>query len=175
MGDKKCHRRLMAVVLELQISRLRLLRIHFPKSSSRLRIRLEHEQRPGHAVCHRLVCGKGNSLAILKSMTSPSPQWGVEKLASDMASALCARHQCRIVHDHVKLDNVLVLTSCDRPVKALTKLTGFGHALVLNDRSSRHDDVVLRYRGTSSQALETPLIDCSTSLPATCGTGLLWW
>ncbi|KAK2745080.1 serine threonine-protein phosphatase 6 regulatory ankyrin repeat subunit b [Colletotrichum kahawae] len=73
---------------------------------------------------------------------------GVEILLGDVASALAALHVCGIVHGDVKLDNVLVFPSWDRPAKALAKLTDFGHALILNDKSKKHGDGTVKYGGT---------------------------
>lgn len=71
----------------------------------------------------------------------------VEILLRDVACALSALHTCGIVHGDVKLDNVLMFPSWDRPAKALAKLTDFGHALVPEgSREKNHGP--FRYGGT---------------------------
>lgn len=53
-------------------------------------------------------------------------------MAGDVAAGLNALHQCEIVHGDLKLDNVVVLQSWDRPPGAIAKLCDFGHAIVLS-------------------------------------------
>ncbi|KAF4830541.1 putative serine/threonine-protein kinase gdt4 [Colletotrichum tropicale] len=72
----------------------------------------------------------------------------IEILLGDVASALAALHVCGIVHGDVKLDNVLVFPSWDRPAKALAKLTDFGHAIILNGQSNENDKETVKYGGT---------------------------
>ncbi|RYP44848.1 hypothetical protein DL768_008747 [Monosporascus sp. mg162] len=90
---------------------------------------------------------KGTLRQYLKSMSSQIPLRDLQILAGDVASALSALHTCGIVHGDVKLDNVLVVHSWDRPAQALAKLIDFGHALVVNDKSSKHGGT-MRYGGT---------------------------
>lgn len=52
-------------------------------------------------------------------------------LAGDIAAGLNALHQCGIVHGDLKLENVVVLQSWDRPPGAIAKLCDFGHSIVL--------------------------------------------
>ncbi|KAI8166621.1 hypothetical protein K4K49_007671 [Colletotrichum sp. SAR 10_70] len=72
----------------------------------------------------------------------------VEILLGDVSSALSALHTCGIVHGDVKLDNALVFPSWDRPIKALTKITDFGHAIILEDKEASHSDEIIKYGGT---------------------------
>ncbi|KAL6912661.1 hypothetical protein FSST1_010421 [Fusarium sambucinum] len=72
----------------------------------------------------------------------------IEILVGDVASGLSSLHRCGIIHGDIKLDNILVFPSLDRPVKALAKIADFGHALILNQESSTADGP-LRYKGTA--------------------------
>jgi serine/threonine protein kinase len=65
-------------------------------------------------------------------------------MAGDIAAGLNALHQCDIVHGDLKLDNVVVLQSWDRPSGAIAKLCDFGHAIVLSG-DKRHQ----KYFGTA--------------------------
>uniref|UniRef100_L2FH26 Serine threonine-protein phosphatase 6 regulatory ankyrin repeat subunit b n=1 Tax=Colletotrichum fructicola (strain Nara gc5) TaxID=1213859 RepID=L2FH26_COLFN len=89
----------------------------------------------------------GTLREYIQKFQPPLPD--VEILLGDVASALEALHVCGIVHGDIKLDNVLVFPSWDRPAKALAKLTDFGHALILNDHSKKYDDEAVKYGGTA--------------------------
>lgn len=52
-------------------------------------------------------------------------------LAGDVAAGLTVLHLCDIVHGDLKLDNVVVLPSWDRPANAIGKLCDFGHSVIL--------------------------------------------
>ena len=65
--------------------------------------------------------------------------------AGDVACGLMALHQCGIVHGDVKLDNVIVFPSLDRPSGCIAKICDFGHSLLLDSDSERQ----LKYFGTS--------------------------
>jgi len=52
-------------------------------------------------------------------------------LTGDVAAGLRALHSCDIVHGDLKLDNVVVLSSWDRPANAIGKLCDFGHSIIL--------------------------------------------
>lgn len=82
-----------------------------------------------------------------KSVESPNRLRDVEILVRDVACALSALHTCGIVHGDIKLDNVLMFPSWDRPAKALAKLTDFGHALVPEGSKDKSHGPV-RYGGT---------------------------
>ncbi|KAK0372058.1 hypothetical protein CLIM01_10583 [Colletotrichum limetticola] len=73
----------------------------------------------------------------------------IEMLLGDAASAIGALHACGIVHGDVKLDNVLVFPSRERPTNALAKLTDFGHALIVHENRSTSVGEALKYGGTS--------------------------
>jgi serine/threonine protein kinase len=69
-----------------------------------------------------------------------------EIFMADVASGLNSLHNTGIVHGDVKLDNVLVFQSWDRPVGTLAKISDFGHSIVLTSTTDgeRH----ARYSGT---------------------------
>lgn len=73
----------------------------------------------------------------------------VEILVGDVASGLSILHSCGIVHGDIKLDNVLVFPSWDRPAKAIAKISDFGHAVILNEKSCGEGAQSVEYRGTS--------------------------
>lgn len=55
-------------------------------------------------------------------------------LSGDVASGLTALHLCEIIHGDLKLDNVVVLPSWDRPSNAIAKLCDFGHSIILGEK-----------------------------------------
>jgi serine/threonine protein kinase len=65
-------------------------------------------------------------------------------MAGDIAAGLNALHQCDIIHGDLKLENIVVLRSWDRPPAAIAKLCDFGHAIVLSG-DKRHQ----KYYGTA--------------------------
>lgn len=65
-------------------------------------------------------------------------------LAGDVASGLNALHQCDIVHGDLKLENIVVLQSWDRPSGTIAKLCDFGHSIIL-----AADRKHLKYYGTA--------------------------
>jgi len=65
-------------------------------------------------------------------------------MAGDIAAGLNALHQCDIVHGDLKLENIVVLHSWDRPPGAIAKLCDFGHAIVLSG-----DKKLQKYYGTA--------------------------
>ncbi|PNP51844.1 hypothetical protein THARTR1_07613 [Trichoderma harzianum] len=146
LDDRTSHRRLRAVILELQILRHRPLRNHpnFPFAFG-----YGWNMNGGQVIPYLLVqyAPKGTLRQYAKSLSSPLPLRDLQILAGDVASALSALHTCGIVHGDVKLDNVLVVHSWDRPAQVLAKLTDFGHALVIDNKSSKHDGI-MRYGGT---------------------------
>ncbi|KAI2778924.1 hypothetical protein F4815DRAFT_475374 [Daldinia loculata] len=78
-----------------------------------------------------------------KSETSVAQK---EILIGDVAAATSALHLCGIIHGDIKLDNVLVFHSWDRPAKSIAKISDFGHSLVVtgNEDPERY----LKYVGT---------------------------
>lgn len=73
----------------------------------------------------------------------------IEILVGDVASGLSILHSCGIVHGDMKLDNVLVFPSWDRPAKAIAKIADFGHAIILNEKRRGDSNLSVQYRGTS--------------------------
>jgi serine/threonine protein kinase len=53
-------------------------------------------------------------------------------MAGDIAAGLNSLHQCDIVHGDLKLENIVVLQSWDRPPGTIAKICDFGHAIVLS-------------------------------------------
>lgn len=56
----------------------------------------------------------------------------------DVAAGLTALHDCDIVHGDVKLDNVLVFHSWDRPGGAIAKICDFGHSLIVSEYETQY-------------------------------------
>ncbi|KAF0325785.1 serine threonine-protein phosphatase 6 regulatory ankyrin repeat subunit b [Colletotrichum asianum] len=144
--EKAFRRRLTAVTVEAQIMRHSPLRVH-PNLPTVIGY--------GWNVWGELIipfliveyAPLGTLREHIQKFQPPLPD--VEILLGDVASALAALHVCGIVHGDIKLDNVLVFPSWDRPAKALAKLTDFGHALILNDNSKKYDDEAVKYGGTA--------------------------
>ncbi|KAF8242560.1 kinase-like protein [Wilcoxina mikolae CBS 423.85] len=63
----------------------------------------------------------------------------------DIAAGLVALHRCGIVHGDLKLDNVLVFQSWDRPSATIAKLCDFGHSLI----TANDEGKLTRYYGTN--------------------------
>ena len=62
----------------------------------------------------------------------------------DVAAGLTALHDSDIVHGDLKLDNVLVFHSWDRPSNAIAKICDFGHSLIISEYEAQR----MRYAGT---------------------------
>lgn len=70
-----------------------------------------------------------------------------EILLGDVAAAISALHLCGIIHGDIKLDNVLVFHSWDRPAKSIAKIADFGHSLVISEKENS-ERPPMRYGGT---------------------------
>ncbi|KAI2462994.1 hypothetical protein F4781DRAFT_151780 [Annulohypoxylon bovei var. microspora] len=70
-----------------------------------------------------------------------------EILLGDVVAAISALHLCGIIHGDIKLDNVLVFHSWDRPVKSIAKIADFGHSLVITENEDSEQQC-MRYGGT---------------------------
>ncbi|KKP02295.1 hypothetical protein THAR02_05588 [Trichoderma harzianum] len=129
LDDRTSHRRLRAVILELQILGHRPLWNHpnFPFAFG-----YGWNMNGGQVIPYLLVeyAPKRTLRQYVKSMSPSIPLRDLQISAGDVASALSALHTC----------------GNDRPAQALAKLTDFGHALVIN-KSSKHDGI-MRYGGT---------------------------
>ncbi|KAI1804419.1 kinase-like protein [Daldinia bambusicola] len=79
-----------------------------------------------------------------------------EILIGDVAAAASALHLCGIIHGDIKLDNVLIFHSWDRPAKSIAKISDFGHSLVVTGKED--SERYLRYSGTFMLALFLPFI-----------------
>jgi len=62
----------------------------------------------------------------------------------DVAAGLTALHECEIVHGDLKLDNVLIFHTWDRPSNAIAKICDFGYSLII----SEYEPQRTRYTGT---------------------------
>jgi serine/threonine protein kinase len=88
--------------------------------------------------------GAGGSLRSYLASHSIPPR-AKTILGGDVASGLMALHQCGIVHGDVKLDNVVVFHSWDRPSATIAKICDFGHSILLTGE----DNAELKYYGTT--------------------------
>ncbi|KAI1759330.1 hypothetical protein GGR53DRAFT_513939 [Hypoxylon sp. FL1150] len=70
-----------------------------------------------------------------------------EILLGDVAAATSTLHLCGIIHGDIKLDNVLVFHSWDRPTKSIAKIADFGHSLIIS-RKEDAEQAYIRYGGT---------------------------
>jgi serine/threonine protein kinase len=89
-----------------------------------------------------------SSHGSLRSHLRSQPIHSLRKKAingGDVAAGLMALHACGIVHGDLKLDNVLVFPSWDRPSGTVAKLCDFGHSILLTGDNERKR----RYYGTS--------------------------
>lgn len=143
------HRRLRSVVLEVQIMRHPPLRAH-PNFPSVFGYGWNTQ---GSTILPFIVveCASlGTLREYIKShgLLPVSHLRDIEILLGDVVSGLSALHSCDIVHGDVKLDNVLVVPSRDNPAMALAKITDFGHAIILNDKTKKGTRRI-RYAGTT--------------------------
>lgn len=53
-------------------------------------------------------------------------------LMGDIGAGLMALHKCGIVHGDLKIDNVVVFTSLERPSGSVAKISDFGHSILAN-------------------------------------------
>lgn len=144
-SDAMFHKRLRSVILELQIMR------HPPfKAHPNIMPGLGYGWNTKGNIIMPYVVVEYASLGTLRDyITGSKPSlYDIETLLGDVASGLAALHTGGIVHGDMKLDNVLVFPSMDRPAKALAKIADFGHALILNDASKSPDPGNLIYSGT---------------------------
>lgn len=83
----------------------------------------------------------------LRSYLQERPQSLKAKIihCGDVACGLMALHQCGIVHGDLKLNNVIIFQSWDRPSGTVAKLCDFGHSILLAVEKPNQ----LRYVGTT--------------------------
>ncbi|KAF6837449.1 serine threonine-protein phosphatase 6 regulatory ankyrin repeat subunit b [Colletotrichum plurivorum] len=145
-GEGTFRRRLSSIVFEAQIMRHPPLRAH-PNLPCALGYGWDHL---GSSFIPYLVVEYAPLGTLRQYLGKAKPKLvDVEILLGDVASALAALHTCGIIHGDVKLDNVLVFPSWDRPAKALAKVTDFGHAIILQEKSEGHEDDIIKYGGTA--------------------------
>jgi serine/threonine protein kinase len=65
-------------------------------------------------------------------------------MAGDVSAGVTVLHQCQIIHGDLKLDNIVVSHSWDRPPGVIAKICDFGHSIILTE-----DKKHLKYYGTS--------------------------
>lgn len=87
---------------------------------------------------------KGSLRSYLSSTKNLTAQTKMA-FGGDVASGLMVLHHCGIVHGDLKLDNVIVFPSLDRPAGYIAKISDFGHSILLNS----DDDPRLKYCGTT--------------------------
>ncbi|KAH9889232.1 protein kinase-like protein [Xylariomycetidae sp. FL2044] len=158
-ADDSFRRRLRSAILELRIMRHAPLR-HHPNILSVVGYGWNNT-RTGTLMPYLLVgyAHLGTLRQYLRQRAQVAVNVNVndkEILLGDVASGLSALHLCGIVHGDVKLDNVLVFRSWDRPAKAIAKIADFGHSLIVSDddddNGKKNTDSrggTLRYAGTS--------------------------
>jgi serine/threonine protein kinase len=83
-----------------------------------------------------------------------------EILIGDVVSGLSALHLCNIVHGDVKLDNVLIFHSWDRPSKAQAKMIDFGHSIIIGGNAGHPVHKHVKYQGTAMCVILTYLKKC---------------
>ncbi len=66
-------------------------------------------------------------------------------LMGDVGAGLMALHKCGIVHGDLKLDNILVFTSLDRPCMSIAKVSDFGYSIIVGSASEKRT----QYFGTT--------------------------
>ncbi|ERF74033.1 hypothetical protein EPUS_03848 [Endocarpon pusillum Z07020] len=84
----------------------------------------------------------------LRSYLQSHPQSSLKSKIThcgDVACGLMALHQCGIVHGDLKLNNVIIFESWDRPSGTIAKLCDFGHSILLAVENPSQ----LRYVGTT--------------------------
>jgi serine/threonine protein kinase len=88
---------------------------------------------------------KGSGRSYLQGYRGRMPFSSKLIFIEDIAAGLSALHDCGIVHGDLKLDNVLVFHSWDRPSNAIMKICDFGHSLIPLENEDRR----IWYHGTT--------------------------
>jgi serine/threonine protein kinase len=66
-------------------------------------------------------------------------------LMGDVGAGLMALHKCGIVHGDLKIDNVVVFASLERPSGSIAEVFDFGHSILVSSASEKRT----RYLGTA--------------------------
>ncbi|KAI1086827.1 hypothetical protein F5B19DRAFT_500872 [Rostrohypoxylon terebratum] len=159
--DNTFRRRLQSVILELRIMRHAPLRSHpniVPVFG------YGWNMRATQIVPYLLVqyAPYGTLRQYLQHSKSAISITHKEILLGDVAAAISALHLCGIIHGDVKLDNVLVFHSWDRPAKSIAKIADFGHSLVISGKENS-EQPPMRYRGTFMLVHPDHLLDSPIS------------
>ncbi|KAI0382883.1 hypothetical protein F5Y04DRAFT_279132 [Hypomontagnella monticulosa] len=144
--DGTFRRRLQSVILELRIMRHAPLRSH----PNILTVLGYGWNMGGSQIAPYLLVQYAPYGTLRQYLRHSKPEVSVmqkEMLLGDVAAAMNALHVCGIIHGDVKLDNVLVFHSWDRPAKSIAKIADFGHSLVISGKED--GELHLRYGGTS--------------------------
>ncbi|KAJ5668886.1 hypothetical protein N7462_009956 [Penicillium macrosclerotiorum] len=86
---------------------------------------------------------KGTLRAYMKDGTQPLRNKLI--LMGDVGAGLMALHKCGIIHGDLKMDNVVVFASLDRPSGSIAKVSDFGHSIIVSSASEKR----IQYFGTS--------------------------
>ncbi|KAK6950255.1 hypothetical protein Daesc_008581 [Daldinia eschscholtzii] len=143
--DSVFRRRIQSVILELRIMRHAPLRSHpniltvfgygWNMGASRIAPYLLVQYAPYGTLRQYLQHTKPETSITQK-----------EILIGDVAAATSALHLCGIIHGDIKLDNVLIFHSWDRPSKSIAKISDFGHSLIVT--GNEDTEQYLKYGGT---------------------------
>jgi serine/threonine protein kinase len=66
-------------------------------------------------------------------------------LMGDVGAGLMALHKCGIIHGDLKMDNIVVFSSLDRPCMSIAKVSDFGHSIIVGSTSEKK----MQYFGTT--------------------------
>ncbi|KAJ5151046.1 uncharacterized protein N7482_010298 [Penicillium canariense] len=66
-------------------------------------------------------------------------------LMGDVGTGIMALHKCGIVHGDLKMDNIVVFSSLDRPCMSIAKVSDFGHSIIVGSASEKRK----QYFGTT--------------------------
>lgn len=144
--DGTFRRRLQSVILELRIMRHAPLRSH---PNILAVFGYGWNMKATQIVPYLLVqyAPYGTLREYLRHFKSEISMVHKEILLGDVAAATSTLHLCGIIHGDIKLDNVLVFHSWDRPTKSIAKIADFGHSLITTGKEDS-EQAYIRYGGT---------------------------
>ncbi|XXH05143.1 hypothetical protein Hte_011568 [Hypoxylon texense] len=144
--DGTFRRRLQSVILELRIMRHAPLRSH---PNILAVFGYGWNMKATQIVPYLLVqyAPYGTLREYLRHFKAEISMVHKEILLGDIAAATSTLHLCGIVHGDIKLDNVLVFHSWDRPNKSIAKIADFGHSLITSGKGDS-EQAYIRYGGT---------------------------